>query len=401
MDDPAEPATGMASSRDVMQQTSSFAGRRRFTAIFNIALGLALALAPCGSAHADGGRPVAIILDDAPTLPAVEFERGKTLLPQLITALPAGDLPGLYVAGKPPVLLQEFSADRMALSTQLAALSRRGEGGTLADALQAAWGHGMATHPGAGGVVILITDGRGGLTQNQLPALVEQFVKSQWRIQVLGAGYPDQALLRQLAGMTGGDYAALSPEGTAQISAAIARAPAAPISPGSASAGRPGTAPGPIAPAGGTGGALLIGVGLALAALVAIFLLAGRKPSEGKSGKGGKAIDMTQRAGEPPGPCMLLGKTGPKRGMTLEIDKAKGLMMGRSRTCDVIIADGRLSAQHLRILFRDDRYYVEDLRSTNGTFLNANRILSAELRPGDLLRLGGSEFLIKAGGAKA
>ena len=384
-----------------MQHSSRFAGRRRFAAP------LFAALALCGSAlAAEGGRPVAIILDDAPTLPAVEFERGKALLPQLINALPAGDLPGLYVAGKPPVLLQEFSADRAALGAQLAALSRRGEGGTLADALQAAWGHGMATHPGAGGVVILISDGRGGLAQNQLPALVEQFVKSQWRIQVLGAGYPDQALLRQLAGMTGGDYAPLSAEGAAQISAAMARAPATAASPGisaavpSASAGHsPASAP---APADGNNSSLLIGVALAIAALIGIFLLAGRKPSaEGKSEKGGKAIDMTRREGEPPGPCLLLGKTGPKRGMTLEIDKAKGLVMGRSRTCDVIIADGRLSAQHLRILFRGDRYYVEDLRSTNGTFLNANRILSAELRPGDLLRLGGSEFLIKAGGAKA
>lgn len=385
----------MAFRRDMMQNTFLCADHRRFAVL----LFAALALCPRVQS-ADGGRPVAIILDDAPTLPAVEFERGKALLPQIIAALPAGDLPGLYVAGKPPVLLQEFSADRAALGGQLAALSRRGEGGTLADALQAAWGHGMATHPGAGGVVILVSDGRGGLAQNQLPALVEQFVKSQWRIQVLGAGYPDQTLLRQLAGMTGGDYAPLTPEGAAQISAAMMRLPVLPNSPGISAAVVP-SGSAPAAPANANSGALLVGVGVAVAALIAIFLLSGRKPSaEGSSEKSGKPIDMTQRAGEPPGPCMLLGKSGPKRGMTLEIDKTKGLMMGRSRSCDVIIADGRLSAQHLRILFRNDRYYVEDLRSTNGTFLNANRILSAELRPGDLLRLGGSEFLIKAGAVK-
>src|SRR6185369_4478517 len=126
-------------------------------------------------------------------------------------------------------------------------------------------------------------------------------------------------------------------------------AAAVPVAPG-LSAAAPSDPAGP-APAASGNGPLLLGVGLALAALVAIFLLAGRKSgaaSGAPAAKGGPAIDMTQRAGDPPGACMLLGKTGPKRGMTLEIDKAKGLVMGRSRTCDVIIADGRLSAQHLR-----------------------------------------------------
>jgi hypothetical protein len=106
------------------------------------------------------------------------------------------------------------------------------------------------------------------------------------------------------------------------------------------------------------------------------------------------------KAGEPGAHplCSLLGKAGPKRGMTISIDPDKGLTMGRSRRCDLIIADGTLSAQHLKISLRHHRYYVHDLQSTNGTFVNNQRVDSSELRPGDLLRLGNSEFLVKPQG---
>lgn len=65
-----------------------------------------------------------------------------------------------------------------------------------------------------------------------------------------------------------------------------------------------------------------------------------------------------------------------------------GLTIGRSRSNDLHVDDSYMSHMHARILRRGSFYHVEDLGSTNGTFLNDQRIESAQLRPRDVLRLG-------------
>lgn len=69
------------------------------------------------------------------------------------------------------------------------------------------------------------------------------------------------------------------------------------------------------------------------------------------------------------------------------------ITVGRALGCGVPIDDTFVSSLHARLFLRHDAagatYVVEDLGSTNGTWLNDNRIGGpTEMRPGDRLRFG-------------
>lgn len=70
---------------------------------------------------------------------------------------------------------------------------------------------------------------------------------------------------------------------------------------------------------------------------------------------------------------------------------SQGLRIGRSNDNNLPLNHREISRQHLRIIWREDKYYVEDLNSSNGVFLNDERIESRdprELKVGDTIRFG-------------
>lgn len=74
-------------------------------------------------------------------------------------------------------------------------------------------------------------------------------------------------------------------------------------------------------------------------------------------------------------------------GSDLELEG--GLTIGRSGGADLSLSDQYVSHMHARILRRGPYYYVEDLGSTNGTFLNELRVDGrAQLKVHDSLRMG-------------
>jgi|SRR5215471_11825512 len=65
------------------------------------------------------------------------------------------------------------------------------------------------------------------------------------------------------------------------------------------------------------------------------------------------------------------------------------IVIGRGRESDVFLPDYRLSRRHAEIEQRGDAYFLIDLGSTNGTFLNGQRVVGERrLRDGDLIALG-------------
>ncbi len=65
------------------------------------------------------------------------------------------------------------------------------------------------------------------------------------------------------------------------------------------------------------------------------------------------------------------------------------LLIGRDPTCDVCLPNELVSAQHARLSFHHNQWWVEDLQSTNGTYLNDERVYTPTvLISGDELRCG-------------
>jgi diguanylate cyclase (GGDEF)-like protein len=78
---------------------------------------------------------------------------------------------------------------------------------------------------------------------------------------------------------------------------------------------------------------------------------------------------------------------------------ADPVVIGRDCDCGVPVPDGAVSREHARIVRRaDGGYAVEDLKSTNGTFVNDARVEARALADGDYLRVGACIYRFLAGG---
>ena len=78
---------------------------------------------------------------------------------------------------------------------------------------------------------------------------------------------------------------------------------------------------------------------------------------------------------------------GALKGKSLDLHDE--LIIGRAEKCGLVLDDTYVSQVHARIFARDDSVMVEDLGSTNGTYLNRRRITApAELQRGDRVKIG-------------
>jgi FHA domain-containing protein len=70
-----------------------------------------------------------------------------------------------------------------------------------------------------------------------------------------------------------------------------------------------------------------------------------------------------------------------------------GLVIGRALAAEITIDDSYASGRHARLYDRDGQVYIEDLNSTNGTYVNGARVSAQQLlRPGDTVRIGDTEL---------
>tara|TARA_Y100001954_G_scaffold237846_1_gene302985 strand:+ start:2984 stop:3895 length:912 start_codon:yes stop_codon:yes gene_type:complete len=78
---------------------------------------------------------------------------------------------------------------------------------------------------------------------------------------------------------------------------------------------------------------------------------------------------------------------GPKAGKNLKIEKEE-LTLGRSMDADVLLDNEGVSRRHARILKEGDTYWLEDLGSTNGVFVNGEKLDRTKLFDGDRIQIG-------------
>lgn len=90
------------------------------------------------------------------------------------------------------------------------------------------------------------------------------------------------------------------------------------------------------------------------------------------------------------------GLTG--RTHELKVDKTT---IGRVEDNTFPIIEPSVSSHHCEVLLRGSEVFVKDLNSTNGTFINGEKISESVLKPGQVLRLGQIEMRLEAEGAPA
>lgn len=84
----------------------------------------------------------------------------------------------------------------------------------------------------------------------------------------------------------------------------------------------------------------------------------------------------------------LVIRSGVEVGKEFPLEKNE-LIVGREQSNDITISDPEVSRRHARIFFQNGSYVVEDLGSTNGTFVNGQRLTGPYiLRPGEMLNFG-------------
>jgi diguanylate cyclase (GGDEF)-like protein len=93
--------------------------------------------------------------------------------------------------------------------------------------------------------------------------------------------------------------------------------------------------------------------------------------------------------GARPGDACIIVIYGPELGKRVQLGTAP-FEIGRSSKNDLFLDQESVSRHHARITFDGTHYWVQDLNSTNGTFVNDEAVREQRLRDGDQLRVGRS-----------
>ncbi len=93
---------------------------------------------------------------------------------------------------------------------------------------------------------------------------------------------------------------------------------------------------------------------------------------------------------EPRTPRKLVVTGGPLRGTTVPLGSV-AVLIGRAPECTLVLDDDYSSQRHARIYQEGNQWYVEDLGSTNGTFIGHDKVdVPTPVGPGTQLRVGQS-----------
>ena len=95
---------------------------------------------------------------------------------------------------------------------------------------------------------------------------------------------------------------------------------------------------------------------------------------------------------------VVLNAAAAGRSHELNVEKTT---IGRVEDNSFQIAEPSVSSQHCEILVEGDNVVVKDLNSTNGTFINGEKISEGVLKPGQVLRLGQIEIRLENGAGAA
>lgn len=94
----------------------------------------------------------------------------------------------------------------------------------------------------------------------------------------------------------------------------------------------------------------------------------------------------------------LVVEKGPRKGMSFLLREGN-TTVGRHPESDIFLNDVTVSRHHCRFVTGDDELSVEDSGSTNGTYVNDERVDNADLKAGDEVLVGRFHFVVAHGDA--
>jgi pSer/pThr/pTyr-binding forkhead associated (FHA) protein len=96
-------------------------------------------------------------------------------------------------------------------------------------------------------------------------------------------------------------------------------------------------------------------------------------------------------------PTQIAIITGRNAGSSLPIDGKKEILIGRAASSDLMIGDEFASSMHAKLVLVGEDWVLQDLNSTNGTFLDGKKVTTpATIRAGMNIRIGTTNFELRA-----
>lgn len=94
-------------------------------------------------------------------------------------------------------------------------------------------------------------------------------------------------------------------------------------------------------------------------------------------------------------PARLVITSGPREGMEIDLP-AEQLTIGRSNESGLVIRDDYTSTHHARLMLWNDEWVIQDLDSTNGTFVDGQRVtVPTPVPPGTPITIGTTTFELR------
>ena len=81
----------------------------------------------------------------------------------------------------------------------------------------------------------------------------------------------------------------------------------------------------------------------------------------------------------------------------MDVSNGEKILVGRSKSCDFVVIHESVSSRHCELLTTQDGYFLQDLNSTNGTFVNGERVNGALVSEQDQINIGLIRLNLKDG----
>jgi len=110
-----------------------------------------------------------------------------------------------------------------------------------------------------------------------------------------------------------------------------------------------------------------------------------------------RSPDPTQLISSGPPPAgWLVARNGPHQGKSFGLKRGITNIGRDTKKADIILDTTTASVEHARVRYEHGQFFLYDMASTNGTFINNRQIQKQMLRDGDVVRFGEAEFVFKS-----